>query len=110
MMNSGTINAESRHAGICVVFASLLFLISAAVHGVIHPEVEASAADSMPRIAQQATLWQAAHLFFALSAALFSAAALTVLCARTRLISSSLGVTGWLLLVAFALTRIVKII
>ena len=66
IMKSGTANAESRDAdvGNCVVVASLLFLISAAVHGVIHPEVGASAADPISGIAQWATVWQVAHLFF----------------------------------------------
>jgi hypothetical protein len=37
-------SGRDADAGNCVVVASLLFLISAAVHGVIHPEVGVSAA------------------------------------------------------------------
>lgn len=89
----------SKQVSRWLLVGASLFVASAIWHGLIHPGVGATAADSMPRIAAQAAVWQVSHLLFAVAALVFSSAALLVVVDRARTSANGLAIGGWALLV-----------
>ena len=84
-----------RSTGRFLAGANLLFLIAVVWHGVVHPFAGATAAESLPLIQGEASIWLLFHMFFAFVAVLFAASALAVLSVPSRLTASLTGLAGW---------------
>lgn len=84
-----------RSAGTLLVAANLLFLVAIAWHGLIHPFAGATAAESLPLIQNEASIWALAHMFFAFAAAILAASTLAVLSLRSPLTAALPGLAGW---------------
>ena len=86
---------RSQGAGLFLAGSNTLLLIAIAWHALVHPVVGATNEYTMQLIQTQATAWFIPHMFFAITAALFAAAALAIIGAGTRLTTTLSGLVGW---------------
>ena len=93
---------QLRSVGLFLALGAALFIIGIVWHTFVHPSVGATSEYSMRLIQRAPSAWFAMHMFLAVVSALFAAAALAVLTARSSLTASFSGVAGWSLLVVLA--------
>ena len=93
---------QSRSAGLFLAVSAALFIIGILWHTFVHPSAGATSEHSMRLIQRAPNMWLAMHVFLAAVSALFAAAALAVLTARSSLTASFPGVAGWSLLAVLA--------
>lgn len=89
---------RSRGAGLFLSSSNTLLFIAITWHAVVHPAVGATNEFTKQLIQSQATTWFVLHMCFAITAALFAAAAFAVIGADTVLTASQPGLVGWSIL------------
>ena len=80
---------QSRSVGLLLAVSAALFIIGIVWHTFVHPSVGATAEYSMRLIQRAPNMWLAMHVFLAAVSALFAAASLAVLTARSSLTGAS---------------------
>ena len=111
-MNTDTQKDKNRSqgTGLFLAVSAALFIIGIVWHTFVHPSVGATLEYSMRLIQRAPSAWLAMHMFLAVVSALFAAAALAVLTARSSLTASFPGVAGWSLLAVLAALMINPIV